>query len=176
MKQTSSSSSSNPEITGNWELDKIYLDPEDPGSYGGAERLFKRAKELAIKGASRNAVKRYLSHEASYSLHKRDRRRFARNPPYVQGIDDQWQSDLVDVHQLSRQNHGIHFLLTCIDVFSKYARVVPVKAKSAEAMVAAFDDLFTQVHPWFPRRLQTVKGKEFINAQVQARLRSLKHF
>ena len=174
MKHTSTSAK--PDQTVNSELAKIYLDPEDPGSYGGVERLYKRAKELAIKGASRNVVKRYLSQEASYSLHKRARRRFARNPTYVQGIDDQWQADLVDVHQLSRQNHGIHFLLTCIDVFSKYAWVVPVKAKSAEAMVAAFEELFAQAHPRFPRRLQTDKGKEFLNGQVQARLRSLKHF
>ena len=58
----------------------------------------------------------------------------------------------------------------------KYAWVVPVKAKSAEAMVAAFDELFAKAHPRYPRRLQTDKGKEFLNTRVQARLRSIKHF
>ena len=42
MKHTSTSAK--PDQTVNSELAKIYLDPEDPGSYGGVERLYKRAK------------------------------------------------------------------------------------------------------------------------------------
>ena len=64
----------------------------------------------------------------------------------------------------------------CIHVFNKYASVVPVKGKSAEALVGAFDQLFDQAHPRYPRRLQTDNGKEFLNARGQARLPSIKHF
>ena len=49
MKHTSSSSF-NPEQTVNSELAKIYLEREDPGSYGGVERLYKRAKEFSHQG------------------------------------------------------------------------------------------------------------------------------
>ena len=100
-------------------LRRIYLDPKDAGSLGGAERLYRRAKELNVAGVTRASVQHFLRNEPSYSLHKQIRRRFARNPTYVQGIDDQWQADLVDMQALSWSNHGIKYLLICIDIFSK---------------------------------------------------------
>ena len=45
--------------------------------------------------------------------------------------------------------------------------------KSSEAMIPAVDQLFSQAAPRRPRRLQTDKGKEFLNSDVQTRLRDL---
>ena len=114
------------------QLAKIYFDPSDPGSLGGAERLYQRAKVLRIKGASRRHVKRFLSAQSAYTLHKQARRHFPRNHTHVQGIDDQWQADLVDMQEFSRHNSGTKYLLTVIDVFSKYAWEIPLKRKTAD--------------------------------------------
>jgi hypothetical protein len=43
------------------------------------------------------------------------------------GIDHQWQADLVDLAKLFSYNKGFKYLLTCIDVLSRYAWVVPLK-------------------------------------------------
>ena len=90
----------------------------------------RRAREKRIKGASRVAVKRFLAGQTSYTLHRPARRRFPRNPTRVAGVDDQWQADLVDMQALARDNQGMKYLLTCIDVFSKYAWVIPIRDKS----------------------------------------------
>ena len=54
------------------------------------------------------------------------------------GIDTQWQADLADMQALSRQNGGMRYLLTVIDVFSKFALLTPVMIKVAAAVTAAF--------------------------------------
>ena len=73
----------------NERLAKIYLNPEDPGSLGGVERLYQRARRQAgLRGLTRNQVRRFLGGESAYSLHRQARRHFTRNHTYVAGIDD----------------------------------------------------------------------------------------
>ena len=48
------------------------------------------------------------------------------------GIDTQWQADLADLSKLSKSNDKHRYLLCIIDVFSKYAWVVPIKDKTGK--------------------------------------------
>ena len=43
--------------------------------------------------------------------------------------DDIWGADLADMLLISKYNKGIRYLLYVIDLFSKYAWVVPLKYK-----------------------------------------------
>jgi hypothetical protein len=94
----------------------------------------------------------------------------------VGGIDHQWQADLVDVSRLSKENDGIKFLLTVIDVLSKYAWVVPLRDKTGRSLVEAFTEIFAEGR--VPDRLQTDKGTEFLNRVFQSFLKThgVKHF
>lgn len=160
-------------------LSNIYYNPSDPGSYGGVERLLSRAKELRVPSVTRKDVRRFLSSQPTYTLHRSARRHFPRNKTYVRGIDEQWQADLVDMQALSHSNKGYKYLLTCIDVFSKFAWAVPVKTKSAASIVDGFKILFEQETKRRPKTLQTDKGKEFLNAAVQHLLQKtykIRHF
>jgi len=160
-------------------LHEIYTSPENAGAYGGIERLYRVAsKDARLNGLSRDEVKAYLSGEYTYTMHRPARKHFARNPTYVKGIDSQWQADLADLHSISADNDGVKYLLTVIDVFSKYAWAIPVKEKSSQAMVKAFEQLFTQTNPRIPIKLHTDKGSEFLNKQVQAVFRKygVQHF
>jgi hypothetical protein len=56
----------------------------------------------------------------------------------VYGIDHQWQADLVDLGKLASYSKGFEYLLTCIDVLSKYAWVVPLKDKTGKSLKEAF--------------------------------------
>ena len=102
-------------------LEKIYYDPKDPGSYGGIEKLYRRAKQLSpsksISSSSRtpkrsrisiskSVIKRFLQAQPSYTLHRPARHNFTRNRTRVSGIDEQWQADLADMQALSGVNHG----------------------------------------------------------------------
>ena len=46
--------------------------------------------------------------------------------------------DLADLQSLSKFNKGIKYLLCAIDLFSKYAWVIPLKDKKGTSIVNAF--------------------------------------
>ena len=52
--------------------------------------------------------------------------------------DNIWDVDLADMQSLSKYNKGIKYLLCAIDLFSKYAWVVPIKDKKGTSIVYAF--------------------------------------
>lgn len=87
----------------------------------------------------------------------------------VDGIDHEWQVDLVDMSSLSKENDGFNYLLTCIDVFSKYVWVVPLKRKTAAALVEAFKKIFRGGR--HPRILYADKGTEFSNRLLKKLLK-----
>ena len=58
------------------------------------------------------------------------------------GIDHQWQADLVDLGKLASYNKGFKYLLTCIDVLSRYAWVVPLTDKTGKTLKEAFEVIF----------------------------------
>ena len=106
------------------------------------------------------------------------RRQFTRNHTYVAGIDAQWQADLADMQGIARQNGGMKYLLTVIDVFSKFAWAVSVNSKDANTITAAFDQVLKAANPRHPHRLQTDKGKDFFISEFQALMKrnGIQHF
>ena len=70
-------------------------------------------------GLSAKAVQNWLEKQEAYTLHKPIRHKFKTRRVLVNGIDDQWQADLVDMQNL--KDGGYSYILTVIDVFSKYA-------------------------------------------------------
>ena len=111
------------------QLKALYYSVEGTGSFGGVERLYRRAVKAKVQDISRNAVREILTRQPAYTLHKPARRHIIRNSIYVGSIDQQWQADLADIVGLERDNGGHRYVLTVIDVFSKYAWSVPVKTK-----------------------------------------------
>ena len=120
-------------------------------------------------------VAEWLSEQDAYTLHKPARRHFKRRRVIVGGLRQQWQADLVDLSNLKKDNDGMTFLLTVIDVFSKVAWCVPMKNKSAASLVAALTSTFSK---GWPKTLQTDQGLEFLNKSVQALLKKhgIHHF
>ena len=147
----------------------VYFDPQRVGSYGGVDALRR------VTRTPRKIVEKWLSEQDAYTLHKPARRRFKRRCVIVGGMNQQWQADLVDLTKLKRDNEGMAFLLTVIDVFSKVAWCVPMKNKSAASLTAALQTTFVDV---WPQTLQTDQGTEFLNKSVQALLQryGIHHF
>ena len=71
---------------------------------------------------------------------------------------------------LSKYNKGIRFLLCVIDIFSKYAWVVPLKDKKGVNIVAAFQSILKQSNRK-PNKIWVDKGSEFYNASFKKWLR-----
>ena len=52
--------------------------------------------------------------------------------------DNIWGIDLADMQLLSKLNKGFRFLLCVIDIFSKYAWVIPLKDKKGISVANGF--------------------------------------
>ena len=55
--------------------------------------------------------------------------------------DNIWGVDLADMQSLSKYNKGIKYLLCAINLFSKYAWVIPLKDKKGTSIVNAFQKI-----------------------------------
>ena len=62
-------------------------------------------------------------------LHKPIIRKFKRREVYSAFKDNMWAADLADMQLISKFNKGFRFLLCVIDIYNKYAWVVPLKIK-----------------------------------------------
>ena len=124
------------------ELQKIYYTPKEPASFGGLQRLKDATRSKGRKPKHKQIVK-WLSSQDTYTLHKSVRHHFAQAKVVVGRIDHQWQADLVDVSRLMSKNQGVKYLLSCIDVFSKYAWVEPLESKTGSALITAFKHIFS---------------------------------
>jgi Integrase core domain/Chromo (CHRromatin Organisation MOdifier) domain len=145
----------------------LYYNPIEPSSYGGIDRLYRKVHRLDPK-VKRSDVKKWLSEELAYTLHKPVRYHFQRNRVVAFSKNEQWQADLADMRNISRNNNGYKYILTVIDVFSKYAYARPLKSKKPEDVIEAFQDIFKLDQPL---SLQTDRGLEFVNRKFNAFLK-----
>ena len=96
--------------------------------------------------------------------------KFKKRKVYSAFKDNIWAADLADMQLLSRYNKGIRFLLCVIDIFSKYAWVVPLKDKKGISIVKAFQSILTQSNRK-PNKIWVDKGSEFYNGYFKKWLR-----
>ena len=136
-----------------------YYDPSLPGSFGGVNALAKLA------GTSYKTAKDWLSNEFTYTLHRQARKRYVTRPYRTNKIDAQFQADLVEMQEFATVNDGYRYMLTVIDIFSRYAWARALKSKGAQDVVDAFRDILSEGR--IPRSLQSDSGKEFENRRFQ---------
>ena len=95
-------------------------------------------------------------------LHKPVIKKFNKRKVYSQFRDNIWGVDLADTQSLSKKNEGIKYLLCAIDLFSKYAFVVPLKDKKGISIVNAFNKIIKQSNRK-PNKIWVDQGSEFYN-------------
>ena len=93
-------------------------------------------KKSTGSGIARNMTKSSSSILAD-ELHKPIIRKFNKRKVYSKFKDNIWGVDLADMQSLSRKNKGIKYLLFAIDLYSKYAFVIPLKDKKGISIVNA---------------------------------------
>ena len=95
-------------------------------------------------------------------LHKPIITKFNKRKVYSQFKDKIWGVDLADMQSLSRKNKGIKYLLCAIDLYSKYAFVIPLKDKKGISIVNAFNKIIKQSNRK-PNKIWVDQGGEFYN-------------
>ena len=89
----------------------------------------------------------HWSNQQANELQKPARRRFDKRAVFSKQVDDIWTAGLVEMSSVSRSNKGYKYLLTVIDVFSKYGWIVPLKTKTGKEVAQACRKLFLNGHP-----------------------------
>ena len=56
----------------------------------------------------------------------------------MNGIDEIWATDLIDMQAFSKDNNGMKYLLTVIDIFSKFVWIIQNRTGSCKRI---FEDL-----------------------------------
>jgi len=95
-------------------------------------------------------------------LHKPVVKKFRKRKVYVKGIEEIFAADLVDMQAFSKFNNGVKYLLTVIDVFSRYGWMVPLKTKTGLEVANALKIIFKHRKS---KKLWVDSGKEFTIAR-----------
>ena len=96
------------------------------------------------KKSKRSGIINEPNYQRANELHKPTIRKFQKRKVYSFFRDNIWGADLADMQSLSKYNKGIKHLLCAIDLFSKYAWVVPIKDKKGTSIVNAFKKIISK--------------------------------
>ena len=123
---------------------------------------------------SRKLVKEWLKSQETYCRYKPIVRKHKFRKTYVDYLGDQIQMDLVDMGKYKNQNKGYYWILTAVEILSRYALAVPVYRKDTNNMTKAVGSLLKQFKDRFdgryPKVAQFDDGKEFYNVGVKTLL------
>jgi len=141
-------------------LEKIYYDPKSSGSFSSSRKLYSEARNF-IPTLRLVDVENWMKSQKTITAHKKRLKRFPRNKFISSKLDRNWQSDLIDLSKFSNSNNGVKYLLTTIDILSKYAWVLGLKDKKPKSIIVAFKKILKEGRK--PSILTTDSGSEFVN-------------
>ncbi len=144
-------------------LENIYFSANQIGSLGGLEHLKQGIKKKKRKYKTSTIVK-WLQGQDAYTLHKPVTKKFKRRTTIVSGLNDQFQCDLIDMKKFKIQNTNHQYILSAIDVFSKYGWALALKSKDGKEVAQKLSKVLKERKC---RSIQTDKGKEFYNSSVR---------
>ena len=144
-------------------LHELYYNVDSPASFASAQTLHYHARQRD-PNIKLKTVTDFLEAQDVYGIHKQAKiRKFSRNKVVATGLDTHWQADLCDMRTLKKWNYKHGYILTVVDVFSKYGFAEIVKKKSAKLVAEAFARIVKRSgrSPWF---LMVDQGTEFRGA------------
>lgn len=117
--------------------DKFYsLDRHAPLFLDGSVRTLKKK----IKNVKVKDLENFLNEKNYYTLNRKHMP-VKRNSYFTNMIDQLWEMDLISLIPLAKYNDDCRYILTVIDVFSKYAFAQCLKTKQPNEIVKKFDNI-----------------------------------
>ena len=135
----------------------------------GRDKLyFSLKRQYGANAPTQKAINDWLQQQKVHQIHKRQFQTKTITPiRNIKKPNQLWQMDLVDMG--SKPDNGFKWIITAIDLFSKFAYARPMRNKERRTVVRAATDIFQVAKP---RVLQTDNGSEFISSEFQALLRA----
>lgn len=144
-------------------LEKIFYNVKNPAVYGTADKLKKSLNHRDKKYFSKKKLKEWLQHQPVVTLHNPATHKFKRNHYNVLGIDYLWEIDLCDMTSFAKYNNNYKYILSVIDVFSKFAWMKVVRNKTGNEITRAFRQVINESGR-IPKAVQSDAGREFKNS------------
>ena len=134
----------------------------------GRDKLFFiLRRKYGDKAPTQKAINDWLINQKPHQLHRRQFKSQTITPIRNVRVPNQlWQADLVDM--TSKPDGGYKWILTVVDVFSKYGWARAMRNKEKQTVAVAMADILKSQKP---RLLQTDNGSEFISGPFQTLLR-----
>ena len=149
---------------------KVASDPKYDGFQRGLPSMVyeffdKKSSGSGVDTSLANKSATESNYELANELHKQIIRKFKKRKAYSSFGDNIWRVDPADMQSLSKYNKGIKYLLCAIDLFSKYAWVVPLKDKRGITIVNAFEKIILK--GFKPNKIWVDQGGEFYNKRFK---------
>ena len=141
--------------------DKAFKIVSDPIYDGYQKGLASMVYKFFDKKSSGSGIANEPNYQLANELHKPIIKKFKKRKVYSSFRDNIWGVDLADMQSLSKYNKGNKYLLCAIDLFSKYAWVVPIKDKKGTSIVNAFQKIISEGRK--PNKIWVDQGSEFYN-------------
>ena len=139
--------------------DKAFKITSDPNMMDIKEDQRQWFTSFFDKKSSGSGVAAESNYQLTNEFHRQITRKFQRRKFYLSFRDNIWGVDLTDMQSLSKQNNGIKYLLCAIDLFRKYAWVVPLKDKRGIIVVNVFQRIISKGRK--PNKIQGDQDGEF---------------
>ena len=128
----------------------------------------KKTKGSGAILANKSAIKYIPQNEQlAEELHKPIIRKFKKRKIYSAFKDNIWLADLANMQLISKFNKRFRFLFCVIDVYSKYAWVVPLIDKKALSIANAFQNILKKSNRK-PNKIWIDKGSEFYKSYFKS--------
>ena len=72
------------------------------------------------------------------------RRKYTQSRVIVVGLNSQWDIDLMDMTDPSKQNDGVKYVVVAIDIFSRFSHCQPVSSKQEKDTLQALKLMFSE--------------------------------
>ena len=98
------------------DLKRNYTSVGHPVAFSGIDTIYKYYK----KQISKPDIEHFLSTKYTYTRHK-EATKGNQNPMYKYFKRYQWHADLIEISNVSEQNKSYKYILSLIDIWSKFA-------------------------------------------------------
>jgi transposase InsO family protein len=157
-------------------IDSIYTNVNNRISYAGRDKVFNELKHM-YQNISRRDIGDYIKSNEINQLHTPIKLQNTNKPIISTSSYQRFQIDLVDLSSLLyKDGNRRSYILTCIDIYSKFAWCKALPNKEGPTVANSLNDILNEANA-SPKIIQTDNGSEFKSNEFETLLKNnnIKH-
>src|SRR5579884_1197458 len=141
-------------------LTKVYIDPST--GLIGMNKLYEKISSLSY-GITQDDVIDFLRNLEVHQLHMPviGKKKVVK-PIIPSDKDHRWEIDLIDMTKYKHPNNGYSWILTMVDLFTKFGWAIPLKNKEKATVVRGMSN-FLSTYKGHIKVIQSDSGSEFLS-------------